>query len=600
VLDYLCEARAQFAGREGVEKTSGDLCQNGLLKDANMVLVWTKIHGKLPANARVHLGKERRGQEDEINAPLECRGAKSRHITQHSASKNNHEGVPVKLVFRKPLPDELASRQVLVLFPGRHFYKVVCGQLAFDQIIAKTAGIFIHHHGNCRILPEFRGTKGGLFSNADAAHGGEAKISQLLSNTVCRTVGSKTDSTTIFEASKVISMDIDPSVKFEDTAIAFRYKSDSELKKANFIFTVVNNPFVSSLATGAVKVSMSLGLPVKGIVRSTVFSHFCGGETIDKTEKTVKHLGEYNVRTILDFSVEGAQTEEGFDATMEEILHTFDKAKTSAFIPFCVFKMTGMANAALLEKIQSGLSLTHEEAASFDKIKGRVDSICSKAHAMGIPILIDAEDTWIQNPIDTIVYDMMAKYNREKAIVFNTYQLYRTDSLTNLRNAHHEATMHNYFLGVKLVRGAYMEKERERAMIKGYPDPIFPTKQATDDAFNKSLAFCIDNKQRISVLCGSHNEYSNQYLTVLMEKHGMKTNDNRVWFAQLLGMSDNISFNLAKAGYNVAKYVPYGPVESVMPYLLRRATENTSVAGQSSRELSLIRKELARRRNSKA
>jgi proline dehydrogenase len=396
------------------------------------------------------------------------------------------------------------------------------------------------------------------------------------------------------------AMEIEPAVKFDDTAVAFSYKSDSELKKANFIFTIVNHPFISSLATGAVKVGMSLGLPIKGLVRSTVFEHFCGGETIEKTEKTVRHLGEYNVKTILDYSVEGANTESGFDATAEEILHTFDKAQSSKFIPFCVFKMTGMADASLLEKIQSKQTLTAEEKTSFEKVRSRVDRICAKAHQLGIPILVDAEDSWIEDPIDALVYEMMARYNKEKAIVFVTYQLYRKDSLNNLREAFHVAAMHNYYLGVKLVRGAYMEKERERAQLKGYPDPIYPTKQATDEAFNKALAFCIDNKQRISVLCGSHNEYSNQYLTVLMEKHGMSPNDNRAWFAQLLGMSDNISFNLAKAGYNVTKYVPYGPVESVMPYLLRRASENTSVAGQSSRELSLIRKELQRRKNGKA
>ncbi len=394
-------------------------------------------------------------------------------------------------------------------------------------------------------------------------------------------------------------MEIEPSVRFDDTATAFGYKSDRELKKANFIFTIVNHPFISSLATGAVKVGMSMGLPIKGLVRATVFDHFCGGEDIEKTEKTIQHLGEFNVKTILDYSVEGANTESGFDATAEEILHTFDKARSSKFIPFCVFKMTGMADAALLEKIQSKQTLTPEETASFEKVRSRVDRICAKAHSLAIPILIDAEDSWIEDPIDALVYEMMARYNKEKAIVFVTYQLYRKDSLTNLREAFHVATMNNYYMGVKLVRGAYMEKERERALVKGYPDPIYPTKQATDDAFNQALAFCIDNKQRISVLCGSHNEYSNQYLTVLMQKHGMNPNDNRAWFSQLLGMSDNISFNLAKAGYNVTKYVPYGPVESVMPYLLRRASENTSVAGQSSRELSLIRKELQRRKSNK-
>lgn len=394
-------------------------------------------------------------------------------------------------------------------------------------------------------------------------------------------------------------MEIEPSVKFSDTAIAFGHKSDGELRKANFIFTVVNNPFISKLSTGAVKLGMAWRLPIKGIVRATVFNHFCGGETIEKTEKTIRHLGDFNVKAILDYSVEGEKTETGFDRTTDEILQTFDKAKQSVNIPFGVFKVTGMADTGLLEKVQLQQTLTPGEVKAFGKVRARVDSICAKGFTLGIPVLVDAEETWIQNPIDSLAYEMMGKYNRERAIVFNTFQMYRADMLTNLREAFHTAAMNNYFLGVKLVRGAYMEKEWDRALVKGYPGPIHPTKEATDEAFNKALAFCIDNKQRVSTVCGSHNEYSNEYLTILMDKHSMRPNDNRVWFSQLMGMSDNISFNLAKEGYNVAKYVPYGPVEAVMPYLLRRASENTSVAGQSSRELSLIRKELARRKNHK-
>ncbi|HWA35201.1 MAG TPA: proline dehydrogenase family protein, partial [Cyclobacteriaceae bacterium] len=373
-------------------------------------------------------------------------------------------------------------------------------------------------------------------------------------------------------------MELPPPVRFDDTAIAFKYKSDKELKKARFIFTVVNNPFISKLSPGAVKLGMALHFPIKSIVRNTVFEHFCGGETIEKTEQTVRHIGEFNVKTILDYSVEGEKTEQGFDATCEEILHTFDKAVKSTHIPFCVFKVTGMADSGLLEKIQSGAPLRAEEQSAFEKAKARVDKICAKAHALGIPVLVDAEESWIQDPIDLLAYEMMARYNRSRAIVFNTFQMYRKDMLGNLRSALDTATQGNYFLGVKLVRGAYMEKERTRSVDKGYADPIQPSKQATDDDFNTALAFCMDNLQRISVVCGSHNEHSNQYLAILMQQRGVDPADKRVWFAQLLGMSDNISFNLAKCGYNVAKYVPYGPVEAVMPYLLRRASENTSVA----------------------
>jgi proline dehydrogenase len=392
-------------------------------------------------------------------------------------------------------------------------------------------------------------------------------------------------------------MELPPPVKFDDTAIAFKYKSDKELRKARFIFTVVNNPFISKLSTSAVKLGMALHLPIKSIVRNTVFEHFCGGETIEKTEQTVRHIGEFNVKTILDYSVEGEKTESGFDATCEEILHTFDKAANSSLIPFCVFKVTGMADGALLEKIQAGASLSDEEQRAFEKVKSRVDKICAKAFAFGIPVLIDAEETWIQDPIDSLAYEMMRRYNHSRAIVFNTFQMYRKDMLGNLRSALEGATQANFFLGVKLVRGAYMEKERARSEANGYADPIQSSKQATDDDFNRALAFCIDNRQRVSVVCGSHNEHSNQYLAILMQQRNIDPGNTGVWFAQLLGMSDNISFNLAKSGYNVAKYVPYGPVEAVMPYLLRRASENTSVAGQSSRELSLIRKEIARRRN---
>ena len=392
-------------------------------------------------------------------------------------------------------------------------------------------------------------------------------------------------------------MEVEPPVHFDDTAVAFSYKTDSSLKKANFIFTVVNHPSISSIATAAVKLGLALGLPIKGLIKSTVFYHFCGGETIEKSEETIQRLAQYKVGTILDYSVEGAETEEGFDQTTLEILKTIDKAKGNTAVPFCVFKVTGMADFSLLEKIQTKEPLSEIEKAAFERVQNRVNRICLRACEFKVPVLVDAEDSWIQNTIDGLAYDMMEKYNKEQPIVFNTYQMYRSDMLSNLKEAFHQAAMHNYYLGAKMVRGAYMEKERERAEKMNYADPIHLTKEATDESFNKGLSFCVDNKQRIALVCGSHNEYSNHYLTVLMQKHGMKPSDSRIWFAQLLGMSDNISFNLARAGYNVAKYVPYGPVEAVMPYLLRRAAENTSVAGQSSRELTLIRKELHRRKS---
>ncbi|MEJ2003673.1 MAG: proline dehydrogenase family protein [Cyclobacteriaceae bacterium] len=385
-------------------------------------------------------------------------------------------------------------------------------------------------------------------------------------------------------------------ISFDDTSIAFEAKSDKALRKANLMFSVVNNPLVNSVATNLAKAALALHLPIKPIIKNTVFEHFCGGETIEESQDTIDELAAYGIGTILDYSVEGGETEEGFNKTRDEILRIISYAKDHKDIPFCVFKPTGLVSTPLLEKIQAKKKLSEKEKEAFNRARERVETICRAAFEADIPILIDAEESWIQDPIDAMVYAMMAKFNKKRAIVYNTFQMYRVDMLDNLRKAFHYAAMHNYFLGAKLVRGAYMEKERERAEEQNYPSPIQPTKQATDDSYNKALSFCIDNKQRVSLINGSHNEYSNYYLTVLMEKHSMPNNDPRVWFSQLYGMSDNISFNLSKAGYNVCKYVPYGPVRSVMPYLFRRAKENTAVAGQSSRELSMIRREIERRR----
>lgn len=399
--------------------------------------------------------------------------------------------------------------------------------------------------------------------------------------------------------SQNFSMDADPSLRFDNTEVAFSYKSDNQLRKASLIFNVVNHPSIAKLATTTVKWGLRLGLPIKGIIRATAFQHFCGGETIEKCEGTIRQLHRFQVKTILDYSVEGARTEAGFDATTDEILLTVDKAKGNPAVPFCVFKVTGIGNADLLEKVQRDEPLTLEEQQAFSRIRHRVDKICGRACEDHVPVLIDAEDSWYQNVIDDLAYAMMKKYNTKSAIVFNTFQMYRTDMYDKLIKALDQAKASGFFLGVKMVRGAYMEIERKRAEENGYADPIQPSKEATDESFNKGLVFCIEHLQHIALMCGSHNEYSNLLLTELMKQHGIDKQDKRVWFAQLLGMSDAISFNLAKAGYQVAKYVPYGPVEAVMPYLFRRAEENTSVEGQSSRELLIIRKELKRRRTAR-
>lgn len=391
-------------------------------------------------------------------------------------------------------------------------------------------------------------------------------------------------------------MESGPKISFDNTAVAFSYKSNKALKKAHFIFSLVNHPWISSLATGFVKMAFKIGLPIDSLVKQTAFEHFCGGVSIEDSAPVIKALGQHNVQTILDYSVEGEKSEPGFDKTLAETLRILDKAQEEQHIPFAVFKVTGLGSMDLLERVQNKVALSTDEQLAFERVRGRINAICERAFAYGIPTLIDAEESWIQDTIDDLANEMMARYNKLKPIVFNTYQMYRTEMLSNLKAAHRMSINGNYFAGAKLVRGAYMEKERDRAEKLGYPSPIHPTKEATDNAFNEAVLYCLDNRDRMSVMCGSHNEYSNYFLTVMMEKHRLRNDDPRVWFAQLYGMSDNISFNLAQSGYNVAKYVPYGPVKSVMPYLLRRAEENTSVAGQSSRELTLIRNEVKRRK----
>ncbi len=393
-------------------------------------------------------------------------------------------------------------------------------------------------------------------------------------------------------------MEIKTHVDFEDTKTAFSSKSTKQLKRAYYLFAIVNRKWLSELSSWLVNMAFSSRLPINWIIRKTVFQHFCGGESITDSDKAMRELKDHNIKSILDYSEEGADTEESFDNAAEETLNTMKKAKDSDWMPFCVFKPTGFGRAELLEKIHRKESLTAQEEKEFENLKRRVESICQFGFEIDVPVMIDAEETWLQNPIDDIAYEMMEKYNRAKVIVYNTYQMYRVDSLAELKAAFQKATAGNYYLGAKLVRGAYMEKERERAGEIGYTDPIHVDKKATDEAFDQGLKFCVDNKQRVFLFCGSHNEYSNYYLTILIDKHGLKNNDPRIYFGQLYGMSDHISYNLAAKGYNVVKYVPYGSIRQVMPYLIRRAEENTSARGQSSRELKLLKMELIRRRNS--
>lgn len=386
------------------------------------------------------------------------------------------------------------------------------------------------------------------------------------------------------------------NISFDDTSIAFSSKTDKELRKSYVLFALMDKNLIVKLGTIFIKAALKLKLPVKNLIKNNLFNHFCGGESIADSEKTIQELSKYQIGTILDYAVEGEKTEAGFNHTAEEIIRTIHRSANDPDIPFCVFKPTGMASIALLEKIQRGVQLSKEEKEAYENTRKRWDRVCGVSYKHDVRIFIDSEDSYIQVPIDNLAYELMKKYNPKKAIVWNTYQMYRVGMLDNLEKAIQQARDQGYFFGAKLVRGAYMEKERERAEEMGYPDPIQPDKDATDQAYDAALKLCISNKDIVSVCSGSHNERSNYYLTELMNDAGMKNDDEHAYFAQLYGMSDHISFNLAKAGYNVIKYVPYGPVTAVVPYLLRRAEENTSISGQSSREFILISKELKRRR----
>ena len=387
-------------------------------------------------------------------------------------------------------------------------------------------------------------------------------------------------------------------ISFEDTATAFSFKSDYDLRKSYLLFATINQPWLVGFGTASVKLAFNLGLPIKSIVKHTIFSQFCGGEDVEDCGPVIRKLAKFNVGTILDYSVEGEKSEEGFDKTEKEILETIYQASESQNIPFCVFKVTGIAATPLLAKVQSGEQLTDTEVTAWKRAQERVHTICETAFKKRVRIFIDAEETWIQGTIDDLAMKMMALFNLEQPIVYNTYQMYVASKLEQLKKDVEEAKLGGFYLGAKLVRGAYMEKERERAEEKGYPDPIQPNKEASDRDFDEALRFCVENRNHIAICAGTHNEQSSLLLTQLMEEAGIAHNDQNFYFAQLFGMSDHISFNLAKAGYNVAKYVPYGPVKAVMPYLFRRAEENTSIAGQSSREFILIKTELARRKKS--
>lgn len=383
---------------------------------------------------------------------------------------------------------------------------------------------------------------------------------------------------------------------FQDTAAAFADKSNAQLKEKYRLFKLLDSPFLNSIGTGMTKFALSLGLPVEGLIKATIFEQFCGGETIEECEPTVEALGQAHIGAILDYSVEGKATEADFDRTRDEIIRTIDRAKDDPNIPFTVFKVTGVAPLGTLERMSAKKKLDAKSQAKCERINNRVAEICEHAYSVGQPVFIDAEESWIQDAIDRIAIEMMERFNREQPIVFNTLQMYRTDRLQYLKNARRQAKLDGYILGVKLVRGAYMEKERERAIEKGYPSPIHENKTGTDADYNGAIEYCMRHFKEVAFVAATHNEISTQRLAALMHEMGISPNHPNIFFSQLYGMGDNLSYVLGNAGYNVSKYVPYGPVADAVPYLIRRAEENSSAAGQVSRELDMIGKELKRRK----
>ena len=385
---------------------------------------------------------------------------------------------------------------------------------------------------------------------------------------------------------------------FDNTQVAFSLKTDTELERAYFLFKMIANEPLVRIGTMVTNFALKAHLPVEGLIKATVFDHFCGGVNEVDCLKVVDKMFIKGVSSVLDFSVEGKETEEQFELALGMILKTVDFAKERMAIPFAVFKPTGLGRFYLFEKMSQKEQFTLQEEEEWSRVVTRFDTICRAGFNKDVPLLIDAEESWMQSAVDEVILNMMRKYNKEKAIVYNTMQMYRHDRMSYMKEIRDLAVKEQFYVGIKLVRGAYMEKENERAMANGYTSPICATKDLTDTNYNDGVLFVIENLDSMALFLGTHNDKSNYYLMELLNQKGIQPTDSRIWFGQLYGMSDNISYNLAESSYNVAKYLPFGPVKDVMPYLIRRAEENTSVVGQTNRELELIKTERERRRKS--
>ncbi len=384
-------------------------------------------------------------------------------------------------------------------------------------------------------------------------------------------------------------------LSFDNTAIAFEHRTDRALKKADFLFSSIGKPWLVKLGATFTPLAFKLRLPIKGLIKNTIFEQFCGGENLEEAAQTARQLGKFHVGVVLDYGVEAMEGEENYDKAVPEFIRAIEYAAANPNIPFIAIKVTGFARFELLEKLHRKDTLSQDELDEFTRVRNRIRSIAGSAARHKIGLLIDAEESWIQQPVDDLADEMMRLFNKGQVIVYNTFQLYRHDRLGFLHASFEKAQQQDYWLGAKLVRGAYMEKERRRAEEQEYHSPIQPDKASADKDYDDAIRFCMDRLDQLAVFVGTHNEQSCMLAAKLLHEKGLPHDHPHVSFSQLLGMSDNITFNLAHAGYNVSKYLPYGPVKDVMPYLIRRAQENTSIAGQTGRELSLIRRELKRR-----
>ena len=383
---------------------------------------------------------------------------------------------------------------------------------------------------------------------------------------------------------------------FENTEVAFAIKSNSEIERAYYLFKMIKNEPMVKLGSKLTQFALNMHLPVEGIIKTTVFNHFCGGVSIDECMPIAEKMYTKNVYSILDYSAEGKQEEEAFDKAVKITLDVIDKAKDQTFLPFAVFKPTGIGRETLYEKVSAGEELTNEEINEWDRVVARYEKVAQAAVKNNVPLLIDAEDYAMQKAADDIVENLMEKYNKGKVFIYGTLQMYRIDRLDYLKGLYERSRAKEFHVGMKLVRGAYMERERERAERMGYPDPICKTKEDTDKMFNDATKFMFEHIDTMAIYLGTHNEESSLMLKELIDASGLNKNDKRIWFGQLFGMSDHITFNISNLGYNATKYLPFGPVRDVMPYLIRRADENTSVGDQTNRELDLLAKERKRRK----